>query len=94
MEMFTWDYLATAAGAATAVTLITQFIKNLPWVKDAPTQAVSYLVSLFVMLASSFFTGTLTLEYAALIPLNAVVVMFAANGAYNTVAKKEIKNGQ
>lgn len=87
MEMFTWDYLATAAGAVAAVTVITQFIKGLPFVKDVPTQAVSYLVSLAVMFLASFFTGILTFEYAALIPINAIVIMLASNGAYDTVAK-------
>lgn len=91
MEMFTWDYLATAAGATSAVTVITQFIKDLPYVKDVPTQAVSYLVSLVVMFAASFFTGILTIDYAALIPLNAVVIMLASNGAYHAVTKKAVK---
>lgn len=92
MEMFTWEYLASAAGATAAVTIITQFIKSLPFVQNLPTQLVSYVVSLAVMFAASFFTGALTGSTAALIPLNAVVVMLAANGTYDTIAKKVSNN--
>lgn len=93
MEMFTWEYLATGAGAAAAVTIITQFIKGLPYVEKLPTQLVSYVVSLVVMFAACFFTGALTVTSASLIPLNAVVVMLAANGTYDTIAKKVSSNG-
>lgn len=93
MEMFTWDYLASAAGATAFVTIVTQLVKNAPLIKKIPTQLVSYIVSLLVMFSASFFTGSLTGPSAALIPLNAVVVMLAANGAYDTVSKKVVSNG-
>ena len=89
MEMFTWEYLASAAGAAAAVAILTQFAKYVPFLNKAPTQLVSYVISVVVMLAASFFTGALTADSAALIPLNAVVVMLAANGAYDTLSKKK-----
>lgn len=92
MEMFTWDYLASAAGATAAVAILTQFSKAIPFVNKLPTQLVSYVISLVVMLAASFFTGALTVDSAALIPLNAVIVMLASNGAYDTLAKKATAN--
>lgn len=88
MEMFTWEYLSSAAGATAAVTIITQFVKEFPFVKKLSSQLVSYVVSVFVMLASSFFTGALTPSFAALVPINAIVIMLAANGTYNTISKK------
>lgn len=87
MEMFTWEYLASAAGATAAVTIITQFIKGVPIFQKFPTQLVSYIVSLCVMFSASFFTGNLTASSAALVPLNAIVIMLAANGTYNTISK-------
>ena len=87
MEMFTWEYLASAAGATAAVTIITQFVKGFPFVQKLNSQLVSYIVSLIVMFAASFFTGSLTASSAALVPLNAIVIMLAANGTYNTLAK-------
>lgn len=94
MEMFTWEYLASAAGAVSAVAILTQFTKYVPFVNNAPTQIVSYVISVVVMLAASFFTGILTVDSATLIPLNAVVVMLAANGAYDTLAKKATTNAK
>lgn len=91
MEMFTWEYLASAAGATAAVTIITQFIKGIPFVQKIPTQLVSYIVSLIVMFAASFFTGALTASSAALVPLNAIVIMLAANGTYDTISSKSTK---
>lgn len=87
MEMFTWEYLSTSGGAAMAVTVITQFVKNFPFVNKINSQLVSYIVSLFVMVSAAFFTGTLTSPNAALMPLNAIVIMLAANGTYNTINK-------
>lgn len=87
MEMFTWEYLASAAGATAAVTIITQFAKGFPFIQKINSQLVSYIISLIVMFAASFFTGSLTASSAALIPLNAIVIMLAANGTYNTLAK-------
>lgn len=91
MELFTWEYLATGAGATAAVTIFTQFVKNLPVIKNIPTQLISYVISVLVMLCAAFFTGTLTGSSSVLIIFNAVVVMLAANGAYDTVSK--VKNG-
>lgn len=87
MEMFTWDYLATAAGATASVTILTQFSKYIPYVNKISPQLISYLWSLIIMFSASFFTGSLTASSAALIPLNAVVLMLASNGAYNTVSQ-------
>lgn len=95
MEMFTWDYLASTAGATAAVAILTQFSKSIPFVNKLPTQLVSYVISLVVMIAASFFTNALTVDSAALIPLNAVIVMLASNGAYDTITKKvEVNENQ
>lgn len=93
MEMFTWDYLATVGGAAAAVAMITEFLKVIPITQKIPSQALSYIVALVIMFPASFFTGNLTVNAASLIPLNALVVMLTANGAYNTLTgskKKEL----
>lgn len=88
MEMFTWEYLSSAAGATAAVTIITQFVKDFPIIKKLPSQFTSYIVTIAVMFLASFFTGTLTPSYAALVPINSIIIMLAANGTYNTISKK------
>lgn len=88
MELFTWEYLATGAGATAATTIITQFIKGLPVIQKLPTQLVSYIVALAIMLSAAISTGAVTSPSSVvLILFNAVVVMLASNGAYDTVAK-------
>lgn len=86
-EFFTWTMLMTYSGAALATALVTQFIKNIGALSEVRTQIVSYVVALVVLVGGTFFTGALTWESAALCILNAIVVSFASNGAYDAVSK-------
>lgn len=93
-EFFTWTMLLTYAGAALATSLVTQFVKSIGGISKIHTQIVSYVVALIVLLAATFFTCGMTIESAALCVLNAVVVAFASNGAYDALAgasKKHIE---
>lgn len=89
-EFFTWAMLATYAGATVATGAVTQFLKGV--FAKLPTQILSYLIALVVLLAATFFTEALTLESGILCAVNAVVVSLASNGAYEAiqrVGKKE-----
>ncbi len=90
-EFFTWSFLATFAGAGIATSIITQFIKG--YLSKVPTQIVSYAVSLIVLLAATAATGQAG-EWSqwAIVPLNAVLVSLASNGAF--VAIKRISGGE
>jgi hypothetical protein len=88
-EFFTWAMLGTYAGAVVAVTLITQLIKEWGTLKTVPTQLVSYVIALVVLLAAAAFNNALTLADGALCLFNAVIVSLAANGGYEAVAGKE-----
>lgn len=82
MEFFTWDILGTLAGAMFAVAIITQIIKELPGIKAIPTQLVSYVLALLILIAAQAFTGGLTASGTALAAVNAAMVSLAANGGY------------
>lgn len=86
-EFVTWSTLATIGGAIMMVALLTQFTKDIPYVEKIPTQLWSFVLALLVLYPSYFFTGTLTVEAAVLIPFNAVIVSLASNGGYDAVAK-------
>ena len=86
-EFFTWSFLATFAGCATATAVITQFIKNLKGIKNVATQWVSYGIALVLLFAATYFTGGLTGPVAALIPFNAILIALAANGAYAAITR-------
>lgn len=90
-EFFTWATLATYAGATAAVGLITQLFKGVGFIDRMPTRIFSYIVSLVVLLAATFFTGGLTLESGVLCVVNAVVVSLASNGAFDAVTAKKSK---
>lgn len=89
-EFFSWSVLVTFSGCSIATGIITQFLKNT--FQKLPTQWLSYLIALVILYAATYFTGGLTLPSAAIIPLNAVLIALAANGAYSAVLR--IKNGK
>ncbi len=90
-EFFTWSFLGTFAGAGIATAIITQFIKG--YLAKVPTQIVSYAVSLIVLLAATAATGRAgDWSQWAIVPLNAVLVSLASNGAF--VAIKRISGGE
>ena len=84
-EYFTWGYLATYGGAVLAVALITQFIKNLGFIKRIPTRVTSYVVAVVIMLAALAFTGGFSLSSGVLTLINAVIVSLASNGTYDAL---------
>jgi hypothetical protein len=86
-EFFTWTMLATSAGCATATAIITQFVKNLKPLKNIATQWVSFGIAVVLLYLATYFTGGMTPPVAALIPLNAVLIALAANGAYSAITR-------
>ena len=93
VDPFSWEQLATIAGATVATLLIVQLLKlPLDTVWKIPTRIVAYFIALIVMLAATYFTQGLTWSNAGLAALNAVIVALAAMGSYElTFAKAEKK---
>ena len=84
MEAFTWEYLATIAGATTGTLLIVQLLKlPLDRLWKIPTRIWVYLIALILTLLATVFTGGLNVETAILTAINAVIVALAAMGAYD-----------
>lgn len=91
MNFFDWAYLGTFAGALAAVALITQMIKNLPGIKRIPTQLMSWLLAVVVLILAHAFGGTLDAQNAVLSLFNGAMVSLAANGGY--AALKRVMGG-
>lgn len=88
-EPFTWEYLATIAGATLATLLIVQLLKlPLDNVWKVPTRIVVYVIALIILLLATLFTGSLTIESGVLTAVNAVIVALAAMGAYEVTFRK------
>ena len=88
-DPFTWEQLATIAGATLATLLIVQLLK-LPMDKvwKIPTRIIAYVIALVVMLLATHFTMGLTWSNVGLAAINAVIVALAAMGAYEITFKK------
>ena len=93
-EPFSWEQLATIAGATLATMLIVQLLKlPLDKVWKIPTRIIVYVIALIISLLATQFTVGLTLQNGLLTAVNAVIVALAAMGGYEvTIAKLEKKN--
>ena len=92
-QPFSWEQLATIAGAALATMLIVQLLKlPLDKVWKIPTRIIVFLIAAVVMLLATYFTQGLTWNTALLTILNAVVAALTAMGGYElTFAKLDAK---
>lgn len=88
-EAFTWQYLASIAGAAAATLLIVQFVKApLDKVWKIPTRLFVYVIALTLMLIATGFTEGLNAENSLLAVVNAFIVSLSAYGAYEVTFAK------
>ena len=92
-EFLTLDMLSTYAGAVIAVTLVTELIKDIPFLKAIPTRLVSYTVAVVLMLGSMVLTKGFTWGGLFLVSVNAVIVALSANGAYDGIKSGMTKLG-
>lgn len=86
-EFFTWETLITFSGAAVATGVFTQFLKDI--FRKIPTQIVSYFVAMIILALSTLALnqGDIAWQTIVMIPLNAVVVSTASNGAFEAVKR-------
>lgn len=86
-EFVNWTSLATYGGALALVVTITQFTKNLSYVKSIPTQVWSYILSFVILTCAHAFTTGLDLNVLAQTLFNAVIVSIGANGGYSVIER-------
>lgn len=83
VDPFTWQQLATIAGATAATLLIVQLLKlPIDKVWKIPTRIIVYVIALIIMIVAQAFTGGLNWSNAGLAVINAVIVALSAMGAY------------
>ncbi|GHU57250.1 hypothetical protein FACS1894132_14870 [Clostridia bacterium] len=82
-EFINWTTLGTYGGALAMVILLTQFTKDLQFIKKIPTQIWSYILSFVVLIFAIAFTSGLTFNSVVQTLFNAVIVSIAANGGFN-----------
>lgn len=86
-DFFTWTFLATFAGAVAGTGFVTQWLKGL--FTKIPTQILSYVIALVILLATTAATGGLGQAWSvwAMAPFNAVPVSLSANGAHSGIVR-------
>ena len=91
VEPFSWDYLATIAGATAATLLIVQLLKlPLDRVWKIPTRLLVYFIALIILILATAFTTGLDWNTGILTAVNAIIVALAAMGSYElTFAKAD-----
>lgn len=88
-EPFTWQYLATIAGAAAFTLLVVQFFKvPLDKVWKIPTRVLAYMISLITMLVATGFTTGLDAQTILLAAANAFISALISYGAYELTFAK------
>ena len=88
-EPFTWQYLASIAGAAAFTLLVVQFLKApLDKIWKIPTRVFAYIIALLTMLVATAFTTGLDIQTALLAVANAFIAALTAYGAYEVTFAK------
>ena len=88
-QPFSWEQLATIAGATLATLLVVQLLK-LPMDKvwKIPTRIIAYIIALAIMILATHFTTGITWDGALLAAVNAIIVALAAMGSYELTFAK------
>ena len=88
-EPFTWQYLASIAGAAAFTLLVVQFLKApVDKIWKIPTRVFAYIIALLTMLVATAFTTGLDIQTALLAVVNAFIAALTAYGAYEVTFAK------
>lgn len=85
----TWKSLSTYAGSVLATSLVTQFLKEFWHFKKLPTRLLSFLIAVLLLTLAEIFTCGISLSRIAIIPVNAILVSLAGNGAYDALSEKK-----
>ena len=102
-KFFTYEMLLSYATCVTAVFGTTQFVKEIPGIKNIPTKYVSFFISIIIVTLSNVATSQFKVSNILLYVLSSVFISMNANGIYdfdtkskteNKLENKEIKDGK
>lgn len=91
-DFFTYKTLETYVGMTTAVTLITEFIKNIKPFDKIPTRLLVLILSCTLILLTNIVTDQFKIHDILLYLLNALLVTSSAIGAWHVVTANKGKS--
>lgn len=86
-EFLTWDVIGTFVGFASAVALLTEFSKVFKLLEKIPTQIVSFVIAIIIMVVFKLATGEFKAVDIVLYVINSVGASLTSNGAYDAVKR-------
>lgn len=87
-----WDYIATFGGTVLLVSMVIQFVKELPFIKKIPTRYLVYIVALIFIVLTKLIFGEFILKDIFVYLINALIVTFTATGAHDFTSKNVNKD--
>ncbi len=87
-ELLSWQSLSSLSGATAATAVITEELKELPFIKRVPARLLSVIVAILIMELSLLFTEGFSFSSAVLGLFNGVFVSLGANGTYDMLKPK------
>ena len=88
-NFITWDILLSYATFVGIVYTVVEFTKELPLINKISTKYWSFLVCLFLLIATNLAVGTFALKDILLYILSSITISLGANGLNNFNKKKE-----
>jgi len=93
-EFVTWQTLATFASLITVVFTVTEFTKELPFVRELKTKYLSWIVAFVLITITNLVLGTFQFVDVLLYSLSAIFISLGSNGIsdFNSVVDKTKKD--
>lgn len=77
-------YVASYVGTVFVTMTITQFLKELPFIKKVPTKYLSFTIALFnIMICTYFLSGIPKLADVYIAVINAMLISTSSNGIFD-----------
>lgn len=86
-EFLTWDVIGTFVGFTAAVALLTEFSKVFKFLERIPTQIVSFVIAIIIMVVFKLASGDFKTVDIVLYIINSVGASLTSNGAYDVVKR-------
>ncbi len=87
-ELLSWASLSSLTGATAATAVITEELKELPFIKRIPSRLLSVIIAVLIMELSLIFTDGVSISGVILQLFNGVFVSLSANGTYDMMKPK------
>lgn len=82
-DFLTWQYVGTFIGMCFCTGMVTEFTKELPFVKKIPTKYFTAIIAFILLLFSNITGGTFNLINIPIIMLNSILICFTSTGGYD-----------